>query len=368
MAPETLQSVMPATAYRGLLVQCRAGFENDCAAELTERCAEQGVWGYCRTSEASGFVEYLSDDAAGIRRLMDTLPLRSLIFARQWCALVETLADLPEADRAAPIATAAAGHTSQVSGVFIEHPDTNEGKSLSAFARKFTRPMETALSRAGVAIDSDATAPRLHLFFRDSTAVRIGLAPPANSASWPLGILRLKMPRAAPSRSTLKLEEAIKRLLTDEERAQLLKPGGRAVDLGAAPGGWTWQLVQRDMRVAAVDNGPMDSVLMDSGQVEHLRADAFTYRPKHPVDLLVCDIVDKPARVAELMGSWLERGDCRAALFNLKLPMRRRYAAVRQALDGIVEHLVEGRAGRPVVACKQLYHDREEVTALVRRT
>lgn len=357
---------MPETTYRGLLVQCRAGFENDCAAELTERCAEAGVWGYCRTSQSSGFVEYLGGDAGGLGRLLETLPLRSLVFARQWSAVTDTLENLP-ADRATPIAAAVGRHLSRISGLFIEHPDTNEGKALSAFARKFARPAETALARAGVELATGSSAPRLHLFFTDSTAVRVGLAPPANSAAWPMGILRLKMPRAAPSRSTLKLEEALKRLLTDEERAQLLRPGGRAVDLGAAPGGWTWQLVQRGMRVTAVDNGPMDAALMDSGQVDHLRTDAFTYRPRHPVDLLVCDIVDKPARVADLMGSWLERGDCRAAIFNLKLPMRQRYAAVRSALDGIAARLPGSRGESTLVACKQLYHDREEVTALIRR-
>lgn len=363
MAAETLPQLMPAAAYQGLLIQCRAGFENDCAAELIERCAAHGVWGYCRTGEGSGFVEYLSDDDPGLATLMETLPLRSLVFARQWCAVIERPEALPESDRATPIAASVAGVTGQLSGVFIEHPDTNDGKALSTFARKFARPIETALTRAGVKIDAGANAPRLHLFFTDSRSVRLGLAAPDNSADWPMGILRLKMPRDAPSRSTLKLEEAIKRLLTDDERARLLKAGGRAVDLGAAPGGWTWQLVQRGLRVSAVDNGPMDEALMATGQVEHLRRDAFTYRPRQPVDLLVCDIVDKPARVANLMGQWLERGDCRAAVFNLKLPMRRRYAAVREALDGIAGRL----PGRPVVACKQLYHDREEVTALVSR-
>ncbi|WP_285527584.1 SAM-dependent methyltransferase, partial [Escherichia coli] len=50
-----------------------------------------------------------------------------------------------------------------------------------------------------------------------------------------------------------------------------------AVDLGAAPGGWTWQLVNREMRVTAVDNGPMAENLMYSGLVDHQKVDGYQY-------------------------------------------------------------------------------------------
>ncbi len=108
-----------------------------------------------------------------------------------------------------------------------------------------------------------------------------------------MGIPRLKFPTGAPSRSTLKLEEAFLTFLSERERADKLKPGMSAVDLGAAPGGWTWQLVKRGLRVAAVDNGPMAEALMASGLVEHCRIDGFRYRPAQPVDWLVCDIVEQ---------------------------------------------------------------------------
>src|SRR5690606_20419322 len=132
-----------------------------------------------------------------------------------------------------------------------------------------------------------------------------------------------------------------------------------------APGGWTWQLVQRGMFVDAVDNGPMDNALMDSGQVTHQKSDGFLYEPKKNVDWLVCDIVDKPARVASLICKWVGKGYCREAIFNLKLHMVLRYIEVQKcerrillnfsALDFNVE-----------VNFKQLYHDREEVKGHIR--
>ena len=172
-----------------------------------------------------------------------------------------------------------------------------------------------------------------------------------------MGIARLKFPRAAPSRSTLKLEEAFLVLLTEAERARWLAPGGTAVDLGAAPGGWTWQFVQRGLRVIAVDNGPLDAALLESGLVEHRREDGFRFRPARPVDWLVCDMVEQPQRVTQLIGDWLEQGSARRAIFNLKLPMKKRQAMVAECLVAL-----RARLPQAIVRAKQLYHDREEVT------
>ncbi len=82
-----------------------------------------------------------------------------------------------------------------------------------------------------------------------------------------MGIPRLKFPSDAPSRSTLKLEEAFHVFIPADEWDERLANGMYAVDLGACPGGWTYQLVKRNMWVSSVDNGPMAQSLMDTGQV-----------------------------------------------------------------------------------------------------
>ena len=137
-----------------------------------------------------------------------------------------------------------------------------------------------------------------------------------------------------------------------------------AVDLGAAPGGWTWQLVQRGLLVTAIDNGPMDDGLMKSGMVEHYRTDAFTYRPERPVDWLVCDMAERPLHVSKLIAKWLSRGDCNNAIFNLKLPMKKRLAAVLEC-----KTLLENTCHQANIQCtvdmKHLYHDREEITGCI---
>ena len=350
-------------AAAGLFIHCRPGFEADCAAELAHRGPAAGLHGYPRAGAAEAFLTYHLAEPADARRLLEDLGFSALVFARDALALHATVDNLPEGDRTGPIVAALHDAPRLYSGLSIEHPDTNEGKAVSRFITRFRRPLESALEKAGIRFKAGGPAPTLHLIFPDSSRVYVAFSFPGLGSPWPMGIPRLRFPRSAPSRSTLKLEEAFK-LFVD---ASALKPGMTAVDLGAAPGGWTWQFVQRGIHVTAVDNGPMDAALMASGLVEHQRFDAFRFRPRKRVDWLVCDMVEKPSRVGTLVAQWLTRGDCRQAIFNLKLPMKQRHTAVGQALAGIARSTRQ--AGMAVeLRCKQLYHDREEVTvhALVR--
>lgn len=54
------------------------------------------------------------------------------------------------------------------------------------------------------------------------------------------------------------------------------------------------------------------------------------------------------------------------AIFNLKLPMKKRYEEVTQNLQMIAESLQTGGINAQIQA-RHLYHDREEITVHVRR-
>lgn len=293
---------------------------------------------------------------------MRSVRFNQLIFPRQWAR--GAFVSLPESDRISVLLEALADYP-VCGSLWLEVVDTNDGKELSTFCKKFEAPLCKALLKAGKLVD-DAKKPRLLLTFKSGREVFAGIAEADNQAMWPMGIPRLKFPREAPSRSTLKLEEAWHHFIPREQWDQRLAPGMTAVDLGAAPGGWTWQLVNREIRVTAVDNGPMAESLMYSGFVVHQRADGFLFRPRHPVHWMVCDIVEKPARTAAMIETWLGEGLCREAVVNLKLPMKQRYAEVRRLLDRIESGLAE-RGLKVSIGCKQLYHDREEVTCHLRR-
>ena len=353
-----------ATRADGLLCYCRAGFEPELAAELVDRAAAAGLHGHARTDRGSGYVVFTGADGHALDR---ALPFAGLVFARQKLRLLASLDDLPPGDRIAPILEAlrAAPPAGQPAfgALLVEHPDSDAGKPLAGLARSFGNALRPALRKAGVlARADDPRAPRLHACFVAGDHLLLATSRPGDSAPWALGIPRLRLHADAPSRSALKLEEALLVLLDADERARLLRPGMRAADLGAAPGGWTWVLARHGVHVSAIDNGPLRPHLFDTGLVEHLRADGFAWQPPRPLDWMVCDMVEQPRRVASRMATWLREGWCRQAIFNLKLPMKKRWQETVLCLD-----LLRAEAGRPLdVRARQLFHDREEITLFVR--
>ncbi|MDQ3288405.1 MAG: 23S rRNA (cytidine(2498)-2'-O)-methyltransferase RlmM [Pseudomonadota bacterium] len=345
-----------------LLCYCRAGFEPELAAELGERAAVAGFPGYARTERGSAYVEFHCEDAAALNR---ALPFSRLIFARQKLLRLADLPGLDPADRVTPLiaaleAQAPAGRTLATFGeLWVEHPDSDAGKPLAGLARSFGNALRPALRKAGwLTAKDDPNRPRLHVFFLAGDHAMIAMGDPRDSSPWLLGIPRLRVHPDAPSRSALKLEEALMTLLDADERERLLRDNMQAADLGAAPGGWTWVLMRHGMKITSVDNGPMSEALLDSGRVEHLRADGFQWQPRRKLDWMVCDMVEQPRRVAERMATWLREDWCRQTVFNLKLPMKKRWEETRICME-LIEHQVH----RPVMLrARQLYHDREEIT------
>ncbi|PCJ33116.1 MAG: 23S rRNA (cytidine(2498)-2'-O)-methyltransferase RlmM [Moraxellaceae bacterium] len=367
-----------------LVLFCRAGFEKDCLAEITDKSFPFGVTGYGKVNSGDGLVRFYPHDPTAVERLVKQLNFADLVFARQWFVAYAELDDLSEQDRLGPIVEVFST-LKPMQTLVLEHPDTNEGKQLSKFCRKFSNPARQVLRKqkllaakekmsntTGSHADSVVGSHiqpgdiRGHLCFLSGTHVLVGQSIEGNTSLWEMGVPRLKFPSEAPSRSTLKLEEAWLQLMTAEERMSFLKLGQTAVDLGAAPGGWTWQLVNKGMKVWSIDNGPMNQALMDSGQVVHLREDAFTYKPKRPVDWMVCDVVDQPSKVADRMQRWLLERWCRYAVFNLKLPMKQRWPEVKRIFERFDADFMAAGVQYELRA-KQLYHDREEITVFVRR-
>lgn len=340
----------------GLLGFCRQGFEPELAAELTERAAMAGIAGYARAQRNDGYVLFASDEADALDR---ALPSRDLVFARQKLRVLAELRGLDPRDRISPMLAALEGL--RFGDLWVEHPDSDSAKPLAGLARSFGNALRPALRKAGVlTAQDDARLPRLHVVFVQGDHAFLARSQPRDASPWPLGIPRLKLLPDAPSRSALKLEEALLVLLDADERARLLKPGMTAADLGAAPGGWTWVLTRQHLRVTSVDNGPLRQHVLDTGLVEHLRADGFHWKPAQPLDWMVCDMVEQPRRVAERMATWFREGWCRHAIFNLKLPMKKRWDETRLCLDLFAE-----QASRSLtVRARQLYHDREEITVL----
>jgi len=105
------------------------------------------------------------------------------------------------------------------------------------------------------------------------------------------------------SRAGAKLREALVHL----GNASL--DGLHALDLGAAPGGFTSVLLERGARVTAIDPARISDALKDNPRLDFRRAYAVAVEPASipPADLLTCDVVTAPALTAALVMRFAER-------------------------------------------------------------
>ncbi|NDP42708.1 MAG: 23S rRNA (cytidine(2498)-2'-O)-methyltransferase RlmM [Aromatoleum sp.] len=373
-----------------IVAYCRAGFEPEAAADLGRAATIAGTELAIDAPTGRGYVvatPAVFDSQRWPRALVEAPPVfvRSLFFGTGQHMLFDAARTRGRPDRVAPLielvdlfrrdcAIPGLPHSSRGRARFavlrLETPDTNDGKAVSGLCRSIEAPFAQALRERGALADSSADdkrsdEPALHVLFADGATVYAGASLPPWGSHWAMGIPRIRMPREAPSRSTLKLAEAIVTFLGDRE-GELLHAGMRAVDLGAAPGGWTWQLAYRGLMVVAVDNGPLKGEVADDAHVTHIRVDGLTYLPRKPVDWMICDIVEQPSRIAALVGRWIAEGHARRCIFNLKLPMKKRYDEVLRCQSLIVGALARTR-GKFDLQLRQLYHDREEVTGFVER-
>ena len=357
---------------KGVLCYCRSGYEQNLAQELEQVCAQSDVFGYAKIIPQTGYVYFSLFTPASLSELNAKIQFSQLMFARQLVWVFEYIQVLDRSDRLVQIQTICADLLPAeflAKTAVVESADTEDGKELAKFCRKFSVPLRQMLRQHDWLYRSKSKQPivgiTLHAFFEHGSAVYLGVTLPNNRSVHENGIYRLKFPQDAPSRSTLKLEEAINTFLTPTQQKELLQADATAVDLGACPGGWTYQLVQRKMHVEAVDNGAMDEALMATGLVTYAPADGFKYQPQYgKVDWLVCDMIEQPNRVAQLMAQWLVDGWATNAIFNLKLPMKQRFTAMQNAQVEIEKQLKQAGLSFTWQA-KHLYHNRDEVTVCI---
>ena len=357
---------MQRTPSPGLFLFCRNGYEKDCASEIQALANLLACVGYCKTKTDSGHVIFCAQDYSSAETLYSSIDFSQLIFARQWFLVYEVISDLPESDRLTPILDCiqqASNHYGKFSQLIIQQANMESKDNLQRFISSFSHPLNKTLNQLDLVPNTNERHNEhyLQLCFTSASQVYIGYL--AKGQPWQGGIPRLKIPETAPSRSYLKLEEAFIRFMGNQ-RNHYLKPAMTAADLGAAPGGWSWLLIQNHIKVTAVDNGPLDKHLIDSGLCNHIMQDAFKYEPSHPHDWLVCDIVDKPLRVVDLVNHWVEQNWCSYAIFNLKLPMLQRFKFIEKEVYPWLEKLLQHQQITRWRA-KQLYHDRHEVTFML---
>jgi 23S rRNA (cytidine2498-2'-O)-methyltransferase len=141
-------------------------------------------------------------------------------------------------------------------------------------------------------------------------------------SAFPLGEVPVAVDKAAPSRAFAKLVEAELRLGVS------IGPGETCVDLGAAPGSWSYVALARGAQVVAVDRAPLREDLMEHPRLEFRRGDAFSYEPQAPVDWLLCDVIAAPQRSIDLVLDWVRHRRARRFVVTIKFRGHAEYGAL----------------------------------------
>jgi len=179
----------------------------------------------------------------------------------------------------------------------------------------------------------------------------------------PAGVAHVPIPAAAPSRAWAKIEEAIR------WSGLVPAPGERAVELGSAPGGASFALLERGLEVHGVDPGAMAPVVLAylgrhrNRFIHHAMPAAEVDRRAipRPIQWLASDINLAPMVALRYVERFvaLARGTLRGAFITLKL----NDDGVFEALPRLASRIE--RLGAREVRYTQLPSHRSEIVAML---
>jgi 23S rRNA (cytidine2498-2'-O)-methyltransferase len=190
-------------------------------------------------------------------------------------------------------------------------------------------------------------------------AVAVTISPVgATLVDWPGGRVGLARRPEQISRAEFKLEEAL-----EVFDGFALPARGRAIDLGAAPGGWTRLLHARGLEVWAVDPADLDPRVARAPGVHHVRTTAHRFLAEEHQRFAVCvnDMRMDPRRSTQVMV------DAARVLEPDGLIVMTLKLGTRNALDAVQHALRALEPSYELLHARQLYHNRNEATVVARR-
>ena len=189
-----------------------------------------------------------------------------------------------------------------------------------------------------------------------------------NLSSWSGGMRHYALNESVISRAEFKLLELFEyfpelvNLNNNKNKQEKLT----ALDLGASPGGWTKILIEKGYKVTAVDPNKLSDVLNDNPDVEYykcLTEDFFAknIKKRGSFDLITNDMRMHSVQSAKIMAEacgFLKDGGY--LIMTLKLNKSGKTDLIRKTLN-ILKDKYEA------LFLKQLFHNRSEVTAVMRK-
>ena len=137
-----------------------------------------------------------------------------------------------------------------------------------------------------------------------------------------------------------------------------------AADLGAAPGGWTNVFLSKGLKVVAIDPANMDSELLKNPNLKHYKEMTQTYLTRNMdthFDLVVndmkMDVVQSASITNEFEPVLSEQG---LVIMTFKLPNKFSYLNIKHGLEELTKCY-------DFVTARQLFHNRSEITVLLKK-
>lgn len=246
-----------------------------------------------------------------------------------------------------------------------EVPEDGVAEAMQGQIAKVRETLATALKEAGVTILEKAPERNeqvLDVILVDETgALLLGLhRHTMHSHASPGGVPTLVLPPEAPSRTWLKMEQAL--IWAGWDDPNILK-GKTVLELGSAPGGASYALLQRGARVVGVDSGKMAEVVLDypGGTFTHMEMSAgdLAHVPLPAnVSLIVSDMNIAPPQMLR----HLERIQARVRAPALLLTMKINNTAMERSMDRFVGAL--RRFAPAPIRATQLPANRAEISVV----
>lgn len=306
----------------------------------------------------------LVETASGFGALAAQWRTQPPIFVRHVCPVQVTLqlAVGREADLATVCQAVEAGLSARIDP---KHPFSVQTRILAENFPLKPFDLNTPLAdlireKTGAPLDVRAPAQALSLVvarYADSIKAFLGVSAVADNLSdWAGGVRRFARMDEQVSRSEFKLLEALEVFGID------LPARGIALDLGAAPGGWTRTLRERSLYVTAIDPAELAPGLLNDKGIRYRRTTAENYLANDPdqFDMIVNDMRMDARDSARLMCAYvrvLRPGGF--AIMTLKLPEHEREPFIDHAFN--ILHMAYTIAG-----ARQLFHNRSEITVYLR--
>lgn len=239
------------------------------------------------------------------------------------------------------------------------HPLTSAARELEELLEK---KIAGRADKRGIAPADGPPDALLQVMIGDGWRAWRSLAPLRDDPlrAWPARFVAGRAPVAgfedAPSSAYRKLVEAL--AWTGARPG----PGEVVLDLGAAPGGWAYVLLELGAEVHAYDRAALSDRVARHPNLEHFKKDAFEHAPLAEAEWIVCDVIDEPARLLAVAREALQSERLRGLVLTVKLkrPVKKRAIADARRVLARARGRFDGRI-------KQLVHNKNEVTLLARR-